>query len=598
MSFCKKLPEEFQLLYNTWTRLEPRCRTANVERGLEARTADPLWLLGRQCQLGECQGQDAGSPVGVQVTYSSGKIASLSLPNGDQSIPLQGNNGSHASIPLEALIEAEPIQLNWRTRVKLGQQFERLLAEQISNDFQDVIDVLRKSDNWGMHPSYDPPETSLDDSTIRFLAFMEGRALDGAKLRDKVPFDEEQELTNEQKTAVLAARDQWNVWYEQLYYQPQAQQGSGWEAEELAYRAKVATDQTNSSSMELGVPSYRNGDLEWYHFTTNSEVPQKFTTQSTVETIAVQLDFPGMPHTRWWAFEDRETHFGNLTRDVTGLAHLMMMQFGLLYADDWFVIPLELEHGTVTKIDKLIVTNVFGDKETLLRAETPGEIEIDRWDLFSLSGAPSGDFLFLPPAIGLREESLPIEEVRFLRDEGANLVWAVEDTVQNQLGRGVQGFEIDRFRNRQSRPNPDNPGNGDGNSQQTETPPPLYRLASTVPANWIPFVPVNMDENNFQIKLRQARMLRNEEGEETETIEPMSRILGEKNPQDETQRNLECIREETIPRSGIKVQLTKQRVRWINGETYVWWGRKVVPGQGEGSSGLRWDWLRMDGNEI
>jgi hypothetical protein len=32
----------------TWTRLEPRSRVADLSPGLEARTADPLWMLGRQ----------------------------------------------------------------------------------------------------------------------------------------------------------------------------------------------------------------------------------------------------------------------------------------------------------------------------------------------------------------------------------------------------------------------------------------------------------------------------------------------------------------------------------------------------------------------
>ena len=36
-----------------WTRLEPRCRTADMTIALEARTHDPFWMLARQWQLGE-----------------------------------------------------------------------------------------------------------------------------------------------------------------------------------------------------------------------------------------------------------------------------------------------------------------------------------------------------------------------------------------------------------------------------------------------------------------------------------------------------------------------------------------------------------------
>ena len=47
----------------TWRRLEPRARESDVQIGLQARVHDPLWLLGRQWQVGEFKGEDAGSPV-------------------------------------------------------------------------------------------------------------------------------------------------------------------------------------------------------------------------------------------------------------------------------------------------------------------------------------------------------------------------------------------------------------------------------------------------------------------------------------------------------------------------------------------------------
>ena len=46
-----------------WTRLEPFTRLDDIDAGLQARTHDPLWLLARQWQTGEFQGEDAGTPV-------------------------------------------------------------------------------------------------------------------------------------------------------------------------------------------------------------------------------------------------------------------------------------------------------------------------------------------------------------------------------------------------------------------------------------------------------------------------------------------------------------------------------------------------------
>ena len=66
----------------TWSRLEPITRDKGLAAGLEARTHDPLWLLGRQWQLGELTADgDRGSAVAVdlsaQVALLSGYRAGL-----------------------------------------------------------------------------------------------------------------------------------------------------------------------------------------------------------------------------------------------------------------------------------------------------------------------------------------------------------------------------------------------------------------------------------------------------------------------------------------------------------------------------------------
>src|ERR1700730_19342443 len=51
-----------------WTRLEPRCRNADLTSALEARTHDPYWMLARQWQFGEMAGDDAGPPILAALT--------------------------------------------------------------------------------------------------------------------------------------------------------------------------------------------------------------------------------------------------------------------------------------------------------------------------------------------------------------------------------------------------------------------------------------------------------------------------------------------------------------------------------------------------
>ena len=43
-----------------WNRLEGRPRADKFERALRAEVRDPLWMLTRQWQMGEFQGDDAG----------------------------------------------------------------------------------------------------------------------------------------------------------------------------------------------------------------------------------------------------------------------------------------------------------------------------------------------------------------------------------------------------------------------------------------------------------------------------------------------------------------------------------------------------------
>ena len=73
----------------TWTRLEPETRpsgqgydTAIRDRllsvGAQARVHDPLWLLGRQWQLGEFQGEDAGSPIQAEIRIASSPLTAYS----------------------------------------------------------------------------------------------------------------------------------------------------------------------------------------------------------------------------------------------------------------------------------------------------------------------------------------------------------------------------------------------------------------------------------------------------------------------------------------------------------------------------------------
>src|SRR5215204_7667891 len=54
-----------------WNRLEGRPRTHHFDRALRAEVRDAMWMLTRQWQLGEFQGDDAGSPVTAKLCTST-----------------------------------------------------------------------------------------------------------------------------------------------------------------------------------------------------------------------------------------------------------------------------------------------------------------------------------------------------------------------------------------------------------------------------------------------------------------------------------------------------------------------------------------------
>src|SRR5947208_3278843 len=93
----------------SWMRLEPRSRDAEMKDSLQARIYDPLWLLARQWQLGEFQGEDNGSPIMARwrgeaapiTRYHAGAIA----PN----TPVDGARYD-ARTPLETTVEREIVR--------------------------------------------------------------------------------------------------------------------------------------------------------------------------------------------------------------------------------------------------------------------------------------------------------------------------------------------------------------------------------------------------------------------------------------------------------------------------------------------------------
>jgi hypothetical protein len=570
----------------------------------------------------------------VTLEHESQALDSLRLGTSIREQSL-GEGEGEVSGPLEMLVERERPTLDWRTRLQIGQRFERLVKAHVGANAATLIQSLRK-----LYPVNAPTHAereSMDRATQRFVRFLAGRVVDGGELLNAI--DEERLSTDLEDNGLDPAVAQTLItdltnWYANLCSVPGSVKPKSWNPRKLDYQFSVSLSKTSSTNGEpktvISAPDYRNGKLDWYSFTHDGPAQGDWQAHPSITRTPARIEIAGTA-SRWWAFEDGATDFGNLDVARPDLAKLLLMMFVLVYGDDWFSVPVPVEVGSLSRIKRLTVTNVFGETVPVPPARRLSADPLKRFEMYSLSlsdaaaGVPPQDMLFVPPAAGFRQESQPVEEVRFMRDEGANMVWAVEATIANGIGNPVDGgeaqlervqrryeaeiavlkAEIEQLDAQLATPLSDTERSALLTERQvkldriallsrgpTAQPPvshdaiPRYRLATTVPENWFPFIPVQCGKPEDPcIRLRVAEMLRNKDDEEPTDIPAMSRLL-EHDP-------LLWVDEETIPRAGLRVIHTKQRIRWFNGKTYVWLGRKVLTGRGEGSSGLVFDVLNQ-----
>ena len=172
-----------------------------------------------------------------------------------------------------------------------------------------------------------------------------------------------------------------------------------------------------------------------------------------------------------------------------------------------------------------------------------------------------------------------------IRDEMANMVWGVESRLALAAGESRQGSEVaaELVHYLESLLAPEAPENAEADAVE-DAAAIAYRLMTSVPEHWIPFIPVHVPGDNREIQLQRAAMLRILEGsEERPKIRPRSAVLS---------HNFDgayFVHEEEVPRAGARLIQTFQRARWHGGKVCVWLGRRKRTGRGEGSSGLAFD---------
>jgi hypothetical protein len=354
----------FDVLY----RLEADAHQHDAARGWRAELADPLWLLGRQWQMGEHQGEDASSPTSIELAARFTPIE-----------PVAGQpHLDPRNVPAEAVVESEPGDF-WTPgrRVLLG----RRVAEAAAADGATIPD---------------DPELLLAGLPVPYDE-LDGEGLDG------------RELWRRRGAPEL---DLDVAWFGEPA--PPEDPVDLWNPAELSYSARF-----RAGDAELALDRHDGGDLEWWSVDATAGVGSAGSVSQTSET-PTRRRYPSAPHARWWQIEDARVAIGGHAPDRPNLATLVLIDLIVNQSDDWFTFPIEARAGEIVTLENVAVVDSFGQRWPLA---APSD-----WSLFATHGLDVRS-LVLWAKVATPLVGPVLDEVLIGIDEDANLVWAVENVV-------------------------------------------------------------------------------------------------------------------------------------------------------------------------
>jgi hypothetical protein len=512
-------------------RLEPLHRSPEVASGLTARIHDPAWALMRQWQLGEFAGQDAGSPVLVELAGHSTLITHwrASLDASEPWIPYHPSEG-----PLDELIEAEePQPADERTRVEGGAQFVRLLDEAgQSARLPAVLETF----------GFDAPDEPIADDETDLVALLAARVPDAAKLAEAI------DAGSLPVADIAEVAKGWRSWWATLHPDPGP---DTFDEHRFEHHAAFSV-----ANRVLRADEYLGDGLDWFTVDVDpGGVPQPPAEplRFTREAIASPVRFGGLPADRFWEMEDAQVDLGSTDVSTLDTGRLLLIAFAEVYGNDWFLLPLEVPAGSLTMLEQVRVTDTFGQQRVIERAGRDNPA----WNMFTLHGTDDG-LLIMPSEPGATGDVL--ETIALARDELANLAWAIETEYTDERGRRTSR------RDRWLKIAPDHEPPGEL---------PAYAVQTIVPDYWLPLVP-------HQVSLGEIRFALVELLQPGIESKPLGRLLAPGT----------WLHEEEVPREGASVTRRPVLARWFNGAPHSWTRREKNPGAGESSSGLAFDIVR------
>jgi hypothetical protein len=604
------------------TRLETLPTSVGLLSGLKAPLGDPLWLLSRQWQFNEFQGEDAGTPLKIAFAVRGAQVDSFRSGTADQNRPWRPLDVG-TTAPLETRVEAEPVwQTHPRLRGEAGLHALRMASAPLRTALLDAYRLTLA-----------PPvglEADADQAGLLWSALFNARTIDAFALaKDVVPLlAADGTLTALPAAIVLGAaavapaRDvlaRWMAWFQTLAYEGDDADRS-WQRNRMEYAFAV-----KAGDLALNADEYTDGHVDWDDFRVstladqNAAVPRSFAVASRHPSPVM---YPGMPSQRYWEFEDGNVNFAGAEAGITDLLRMSVTEFALTFGNDWFVVPVRLPVGWLYQVASFTITDSFGIIASPHAIKNPNGTA---WTLYELTAAGAAQdrlahTILLPDSVVNVQEGVVLEETLLARDEMANLAWAIEHRVQ-----GVSGEPLDRDLEAKSLSFQQKIHFDDGPT----SPQLVYRLATPVPANWTPLLPVRDPTLNLAdpltIRLARAGMKR---FYPEDTVEVLGAAAGDDDykaflanldaqttyvtkvivdnelrayvfyprgwllradPTHPMGDDPLILEEEEVPRIGARLRRKFQYARSSDGRSWLWIGRNKIAGSGEAASELRFD---------
>ncbi len=549
----------------SWTRLEPQTLAGDPAEGLSAALYDPLWMLGRQWQVGELTGEDSGTPLTVDILGTASPLQAFAPGDWTGADSAQWRP-LPPDVPLAELIEAESGDgtPGLRGATMAGSVLRVTLQEAGFAAAAEAV-VARC-------PVTAP---SADAEFFGVALVLAGRGADGARaaseleaavglpawLSDSVP------AAGRADVGALCAK--WLAWYRREVAPPPGAEVS-WDGHRLEHRFRLS-----DGVAVLSAPEHPGDDIEWWTFDLDTSAPPVLAspiepTPLRQRVLATPLRFPGMPASRFWEMEDAQVDLGAVGADPHDLARLLVIESALVYGGDWLVVPFDVPAGSLVRTSAVTYRTTFGETYLAHRPALAPELAPAPWrmyDVTSTGGAALGA-LVVPPAAAARLEGPVLEEVAFLRDEVANLVWAVEHVVEGASGDPVlvppgQGLP--------AVPPPGQPGESSLH----------YVLATDVPDAWVPYLPTTAGYASVDLIRGAIRRYGPDDPAEGTPQHPHGVLL--------RGTDLSRVASAEVPREGVQLTRVPVVTRAGDGTYRAWVARRVRAGHGEGRSGLAFD---------